>query len=363
MTLFPWCDNTGLLKDVGMIPYFMYKEHRWNSTIACYEEKSGYPYLASEVKGLKLDFFKKRFGDRIDACLYLLKRAKSIDILNVYHLILSKTLLWAIVYKTLNPSGKVYLKLDISYVGIRNHERDLFFKKIVIKKILKKIDVISAESIATCAEMEMLYNVKVLYVPNGYLKSKQSVADVRCKKNNTFLTVARLGCESKATDVLLRAFAESASYHDWNLRLVGSIEEKFQDFIKGFFCQNPHLQERIEFVGEISDRELLRKEYQAAKVFLLPSRWEGFGIVLVEAIGEGCYILASDAVHSANDITNKGEFGMMSKVDSVSDLSKKIILCTKMDLPDSNMIIKFAEDNFEWKTICEKLYEEMVTIK
>lgn len=38
----------------------------------------------------------------------------------------------------------------------------------------------------------------------------------------------------KATDILLNAFMKSADKHDWKLRLVGTVENDFNEFINDF---------------------------------------------------------------------------------------------------------------------------------
>ena len=52
VTLFPNCYNENLMKDVGLIPYFMNKEHNINSYIVTFETDK-FKYLEKEVKGLK----------------------------------------------------------------------------------------------------------------------------------------------------------------------------------------------------------------------------------------------------------------------------------------------------------------------
>ena len=46
----------------------------------------------------------------------------------------------------------------------------------------------------------------------------------------------------------------------------------------------------------------LEELYRKAAVFALPSRWESFGIVLAEALFEGCYLVGSDCIPPLNDL-------------------------------------------------------------
>jgi L-malate glycosyltransferase len=57
--LFPECRNVHLIKDVGMIPYILYKYYGYDSKIVCYNNET-YSSLNKEVKGLKLNFIEKK---------------------------------------------------------------------------------------------------------------------------------------------------------------------------------------------------------------------------------------------------------------------------------------------------------------
>lgn len=61
------------------------------------------------------------------------------------------------------------------------------------------------------------------------------------------MTVARLGTKQKATDILLQGFAKTADMHNWNLKLIGTIDDNFRKYITSFFVQYPNLKERIQF--------------------------------------------------------------------------------------------------------------------
>lgn len=52
------------------------------------------------------------------------------------------------------------------------------------------------------------------------------------------------------------------------------------------------LRERVEFLGSVSG-EALRALYQEATALVLPSRYENFGMVVLEALREGCPVIAA----------------------------------------------------------------------
>jgi len=92
----------------------------------------------------------------------------------------------------------------------------------------------------------------------------------------------------KGLDLLLGAFAALASRHpDLRLVLVGS--EKIADQVAG----HPY-RERIEVPGHVTD-EQLRSLYRRARVFCMPSRYEGFGLPALEAMSAGVPVVAAAA--------------------------------------------------------------------
>jgi glycosyltransferase involved in cell wall biosynthesis len=70
------------------------------------------------------------------------------------------------------------------------------------------------------------------------------------------------------------------------------------------------LQDRVEFLGTVSRREL-GDRYRRAAIFCLPSRQEGFGIVFLEAMANAKPILAARAAAVPETVTD-GEVGILA---------------------------------------------------
>ena len=180
-------------------------------------------------------------------------------------------------------------------------------------------------------------------------------------KENLFITVGRLGTKQKATEVLLEAYAKTAGMHNWKLILAGDIEERFRGYIRKYYSNNPHIKDRVFFTGYISSREKLYDLYDVAKVIVLPSRWESFGIVLVEALSRGCRIIGSSEVAPIRELLNEGKYGYTVAVDSIGELADAMRKITEDDYSESAIaeIKRYAEDNFSWDVICGKLFNLM----
>lgn len=102
----------------------------------------------------------------------------------------------------------------------------------------------------------------------------------------------------KGIDILVRAMRELAvllrGHHRFCCRVVGTIpDDKYVAELRQYIEENK-LSDIVFFEGYVSDRERLREYYDAADIFVLPSRSEGFPRVLYEAMSSGLPVLASD---------------------------------------------------------------------
>ena len=204
----------------------------------------------------------------------------------------------------------------------------------------------------------MLFRSPVLLLGNGFYEAGDK-ADISRERENLFLTVGRLGTKQKATEILLEAFAESADKHNWQLKLIGNVEPEFETVKKAFFRTHPELLGRVHFAGVCEDRSALYQEYCKAKVFVLPSRWESYGLVVPEALSCGCRVIVSDQIPPMQEHTNNGKYGRVVPAEDRSALSEALVMETKETYNStiSQEIANYAASHFSWDRICEELQE------
>lgn len=383
-------EYTWIGKDNGMIPIYMNEELGYESKILTVNLKKDLP---DEVRGIKIIKVKRIFSflsnfaywtklvKRINIFKYLIKNAKNIDVLMLFHV--SRCSYWyAYFYKKYNPNGKIYIKADFN-LGVYKKEWSIvnskpkslreFFKKrresqeySKRKKLIPMVNLISYESFEAFNYMKDSYagvdtKNKTMYFPNGY--DNKVIDKIKIKsfkeKENIILTVGRLGTKEKNTELLLETLKE-VDLKDWKVYLVGSIDKNFIEHKEKFFEDNPNLKEKIIFTGEIKDKEKLYEYYNKAKVFVLPSKWESFGIVMVEAMAFGNYIITSNTC-AANDITNNNSIGKIIEIDSKSQLKKEIEKAVEEKIELKN---KYEETlkyvlNFKYSNLIKKLGERV----
>ncbi|MCH8551913.1 MAG: glycosyltransferase family 4 protein [Natronospirillum sp.] len=141
------------------------------------------------------------------------------------------------------------------------------------------------------------------------------------------LTLASL-TRRKAHDVLLDALAPLADL-PWQARFVGSGDldpewtEQLHQQVKRL-----GLQPRIEFVGAVDGPEA---EFQQADLFVLPSRYEGYGMVFAEALAAGLPVIAARA-GAVPDVVPESA-GLLVPPDDVEALTAALhSLLTREDL-------------------------------
>ena len=84
------------------------------------------------------------------------------------------------------------------------------------------------------------------------------------------------------------------------------------------------LVDKIIFLGNITDKEQLNSYYTKAKVFVLPSRYESFGISSLEAASYQDYLILTD-VGAARDLIPNETFGYILPESSQDKQNEDII--------------------------------------
>ncbi|MDP2859016.1 MAG: glycosyltransferase [Bacillota bacterium] len=170
---------------------------------------------------------------------------------------------------------------------------------------LEKPNLLGAKHVIFNAEEECetsLYSERGVVIPNGV--SPEEFAELtqwgawRAAHPETigrtvFLFLGRLDIRQKAADVIVASFAQLASERgDIMLVLAGPSEGGDLRVLQRLVNEH-RIADRVLFQGLVSGiakRQLLRD----ADVFLMPSRYEGLSIALLEAMASGLPVILSD---------------------------------------------------------------------
>lgn len=160
-----------------------------------------------------------------------------------------------------------------------------------------------------------VYIIKNPIAPD-LLKRKNSSID----KENIILNVGRLDYQ-KNQAMLIRAFGNLES-NDWKLVIVGDGVER--ENLNRLIAELSLL-DKVEILGNIQD---VSTYLNKAKIFALPSRYEGFPNVLIEAMFFELACVSTDCPSGPSEIIDNGKSGILVPVDDISAMTtalKKLI--------------------------------------
>jgi glycosyltransferase involved in cell wall biosynthesis len=112
----------------------------------------------------------------------------------------------------------------------------------------------------------------------------------------------------------------------------------------------------VRLLGKFVDRDELHELfYRNSDIFLLPSKYEPFGIVLLEAMASGCAVIASQN-GGPKDILQNGEYGLLvnpKDQDAWVEAIEKLTSSKKVLKSFQQKAIKRAKD-YSWQKILPK---------
>jgi len=180
---------------------------------------------------------------------------------------------------------------------------------------------VSAVTVLSHADMKYigkrLHNVFVLPNPLAF----QPTISTHQKKNIIFAAGRLDAGYCKGFDVLLKSFSIiTKKYPTWELHIAGDGSDEVVSYYQSIL-KKECIVDKVRFLGFQKD---ILPLYQEAEIFVLSSRWEGFGMVLIEAMSQGCACIACDHLGRQREIISDGENGIICEPDNVQMLADKI---------------------------------------
>ena len=173
------------------------------------------------------------------------------------------------------------------------------------------------QTIHNSLDLDRVQELATHDVPSGWWKSNSERPVFR------IVAAGRLTAQ-KGFDLLIDAAAElQRQQPDIELRLVIIGEGVDQELLLGKINRH-HLQDQVKLPG-FMDNPIAW--YAAADLVVLPSLFEGFPNVLMEAMACGTPVLAADCPFGPAELLEDGRWGQMCCVDDVNDLTKQMAFC------------------------------------
>ena len=181
---------------------------------------------------------------------------------------------------------------------------------------------------------------------------------IKKKKKASKISLVSVGNLNKVKgfDLLIKAFANIvATNKNVELKIIGIGEElsNLQDISVSLKIDN-----FIEFSGYKTKKELL-EVYQNADIFISSSRFESFGVVLIEALSCGLPIVATNSGGPA-DIVKK-ENGFLAENKNANSLQTKIqLMIDNLSNFDASIIRLNTIANYSEEVISRKLEKHLL---
>jgi glycosyltransferase involved in cell wall biosynthesis len=185
--------------------------------------------------------------------------------------------------------------------------------------------------------------------PSLEQKARQSISHAWFVPDGpaVILAVGRLTA-AKDYPTLLRAFSIVGQKLPVRLLILGDGKERAH---LESMARQLGLTENVQMPGFVENP----LAYMArARLLVLSSKWEGFGIVLVEALACGTPVVSTDCKSGPREILGNGRFGRLVPVGD-SDALAAAILETLQTTPDRALLRRRAEDFTVEKSVKEHL--------
>ena len=229
----------------------------------------------------------------------LKKKSKWQDYLSIFNLI--KTEKPDIVisnFSYVNPSilfGRLLgVKKNIVWFHTLTQQLNPDKSQLLLKSIfLKYASRIIVNSEYLKEDLEKNYSIpsaKILPIPFWSSLETKSSGRKRVRQNATL----KIGCpgrieEVKNQQIIIDALADLNLGMPWRLFIAGSGSN--EEVLKSKIHTN-NLEDEVDFLGVLSI-EKMQQFYKEMDLIILPSKFEAFGLVLIEALSVGCPVLVS----------------------------------------------------------------------
>lgn len=157
---------------------------------------------------------------------------------------------------------------------------------------------------------------------------------------------------------LINVYKRISDIFPHSLVLAGKITERYRPIME--WVEKLNLRHRVIFTDTVAEDDL-PAVYKGADLFVLPSMYEGFGLVLPEAMACGTPVVASRISSIPEVVGDAGELFDPYNEDNMFDVCRTVLSDPERRRKMQIMGIKLAR-RFSWQKMAEetrKIYEEV----
>lgn len=249
-----------------------------------------------------------------------------------------------------------------SYTGIndnikRNPIIDFFYRiayRKYIKTIEKKSDVFITLTQGDKDEWGIVN--KTYVIPNIITEISPLISSCN---NKLVISVGRLTYQKGFERLISTWKMVNKIYPDWSLAIYGTGED--EGFLRGQI-KEAQLENVISINPPTPD---IYTKMQESSIFVFPSRYEGFGLVLIEAMINGVPCISFDCPYGPSDIIDNGNDGFLIPNGNIQAMADKICylieneeIRKEMGKKARKSAMRYAPENI--MPLWDKLFNEIV---
>lgn len=189
--------------------------------------------------------------------------------------------------------------------------------------------------------------IKVIYNGHNFNANKRNYI----KQRYSIIQVGHLIAQ-KNFDKTIKAFSLVKKYYPESiLKIIGSGNE--YDNLKAL-CSKLDLTNSVVFLGEV-DNDTVLTELAKSELFIMPSIREGFGIVYLEAMSNGCVTIGSKG-EAISELIQSGINGILVDPNDIEQISNVIKDCFN-DIEYMNLLSMRGRESVKqltWKENAQK---------
>lgn len=371
---YPEARRPGLLKDVGQLPWHLSRRGGWKTNLVTHPNSPSYDtVLTDERFSIQLMPPSRHLvGVSLGGLAWIWRNARSLDVAQLFHLRF-QTFVYAAALRLRNRNVVLYLKTDLdsqqfaakrparyargTLAGALRRTAFAFFLDHLAPIGMRLFDLASGETRASTIWLRSQFPTmadRFFRLPNG-LAPLPEPGPSHESREKWILTVGRLGTWQKNNEMLVDA-ASRVALGDWKIVFCGPVEPGFREYAES------RLGASAVFTGPVEDRERLYDIYRNARCFCLPSRFESFAFVLLEAFACGNYIVSTDVGVAADLLRDERDGRIISNESSLSQALEDVVgndLTSAARIADRHAEV---EQSYDWVVIAAQLERRLETI-
>jgi glycosyltransferase involved in cell wall biosynthesis len=142
------------------------------------------------------------------------------------------------------------------------------------------------------------------------------------RKKNVLCAGSIDRCRPKGFDNIIKIWGEiSGRFPGWTLDICGGGRKENFEYLKQLTLEHG-VHDTVNFTGFRNDIDKLMQE---TSIFCLPSKSEGFSMVLIEAMSRGCACVCFDCKSGPGEIVTRDKSGILVKDQDMEEMGEALI--------------------------------------